>query len=79
MADTEARTDEPYFRRLSDKIVLALKQAVNEDKREVAEHLLRALEADLSSMDEDTAFRRKDTGYVEEAFDLHRRMLARED
>lgn len=68
-----------YSRRLSDKIVLALKQAVNEDKRDVAEHLLRALETDLSSMDEDTAFRRKDTGYVEEAFELHRRMREGQD
>lgn len=60
-----------YSRRLSDKIVLALKQAVTEDKRDVAEHLMRALEADLSSMDEETAFKRQDTSYVEEAYALH--------
>lgn len=67
-----------HSRRLSDKIVLALKQAVTEDKRDVAEHLMRALEADLSSMDEETAFKRQDTSYVEEAYALHSDLKARD-
>jgi hypothetical protein len=68
----EAKTS--YTRRLSDKIVVALKQAVAENKRDVAEHLMRALEADLSSMDERTAFQRQDTSYVEEAYALHKEL-----
>ncbi len=67
-----------HSRRLSDKIVMALKQAVTEDKRDVAEHLMRALEADLSSMDEETAFKRQDTSYVEEAYALHNDLKARD-
>jgi len=67
-----------HSRRLSDKIVMALRQAVTEDKRDVAEHLMRALEADLSSMDEETAFKRQDTSYVEEAYALHGGLKARD-
>ena len=39
-----------YMRRLSDKIIAAHKQACEEAKVEVAEHLLQALVLELSSV-----------------------------
>ena len=63
-------TDRPH-RRLSDKIGEAHRQACAENKRDVAEHLFRALEADLSALGAVARERRQSTEVFVDAFETH--------
>jgi len=63
-------------RRLSDKIVVAHKQACVEHKPVVAEHLLRALEAELSAIGGAVSERRGSADAVGEAFEEHDRLTS---
>jgi hypothetical protein len=58
-------------RRLSDKIILAHRQACGEGKMDVAEILLRALEVDLSAIGGKRMEYRKEMDMVEEVFERH--------
>lgn len=68
-----------YDRRLSDKIIIAHDLACKEGKADVAEHLIRALEADLSYGDDDEPFRREQTAYIEEAYERHTALVGGKD
>jgi hypothetical protein len=58
-------------RRLSDLIIFAHRQAIEEEKAEVAELLIQALELDASYIGGPNAEKREDIGDVEAAFALH--------
>ncbi len=58
-------------RRLSDKIILAHRQACNENRLDVANLLLQALETDLSAIGGDKVEKRAATAKLEAAFELH--------
>ena len=62
------------YRRLSDKINLAHKQACDEDMQEVATLLLQALEFDLSQIGGSAAEHRQATEMLEEAFAQHEKL-----
>jgi len=64
------------FRRLSDKIILAHKQACDEEKQEVATLLLQALEFDLSQIGGPAAEHRQATEMLEEAFAEHEKLMS---
>ena len=64
------------FRRLSDKIILAHKQACDEGKQEVATLLLQALEFDLSQFGGKLSENRQATEMLEAAFALHEKLMS---
>ena len=64
------------FRRLSDKIILAHKQACDEGKQEVGTLLLQALEFDLSQIGGPTSENREATEMLEEAFAKHDKLIS---
>lgn len=66
-------------RRLSDKIIEAHSQACFEGKMDVAEALLAAMEADLSSIGGTAAERRRDTTIIEDVYERHRVAKAHAD
>ena len=59
-------------RRLADKIIDAHEMACNKGSPEVAEHLMRALEADLSDFGGERRERRNVPENVGDAFERHR-------
>lgn len=64
----------PYDRRLSDKIILAHKQACDEGAVEVAKLLFDALEMHLTSIGGSLEDKRKEMPEVDAAYDLHHRV-----
>ncbi|OHC75800.1 MAG: hypothetical protein A3G18_12630 [Rhodospirillales bacterium RIFCSPLOWO2_12_FULL_58_28] len=58
-------------RRLSDKIISAHEQACREDKMNVADLLLQALELDLSAIGGNKNDLRQSTATLEAAFETH--------
>jgi len=58
-------------RRLSDKIIEAHGQACAEDKLEVAEHLIKALEVDLTAFGHGLRDKRQNTEMLEAAYARH--------
>ncbi|MDP2697040.1 hypothetical protein [Thalassospira sp.] len=66
-------------RRLSDKIILAHRQAVAERKAEVADLLIQALELDASYIGGPATEHRDDVGDIEAAFELHARFKDEHD
>jgi hypothetical protein len=63
--------DQKFMRRLSDKIIAAHRQACDEDKMDVADMLLQALEVDLSSIGGAKSESRESIEMLEEAFIRH--------
>jgi hypothetical protein len=59
------------LRRLSDKIIAAHEQACAENKRDVAQLLLQALEVDITAIGGKVEEHRKATEMMEAAFVLH--------
>lgn len=59
------------FRRLSDKIAAAHKQACEEKHEDVAELLIQALELHVSRIGGETTEHRNSMPEIEEAFELH--------
>ena len=59
------------MRRLSDKILFAHAQACDENRPEIAQLLLEALEIDLSQMGGEKQENRQDLTLLEEAFERH--------
>ncbi len=60
-----------YTRRLSDKIIAAHAQACEEDKMDVADVLLQALEVDLSAIGGAKSENRQSIEMLEDAFNRH--------
>lgn len=60
-----------YMRRLSDKIIAAHKQALEEGRMDVAEILLQALELDVSERGGANNENRESVQDLEEAFERH--------
>ena len=58
-------------RRLSDKIIEAHNQACSEDKLEVADFLLQALEVDLTGFGQGLPDQRENTEMLEAAYERH--------
>lgn len=65
------------MRRLSDKIIAAHKQACDENRAEVAELLLQALQVDASYVGGKVRERRGDVDDLEEAFVRHHEFMER--
>tara|TARA_B100000315_G_scaffold247552_1_gene276397 strand:+ start:71 stop:286 length:216 start_codon:yes stop_codon:yes gene_type:complete len=64
------------FRRLSDKIILAHKQACEESNAEVASLLIQALEVDLTAIGGIEIDHREATEKLEAAFTLHEKLIS---
>ena len=65
-----------HNRRLSDKIILAHKQACEERNKDVAALLLQALEVDLTAIGGAKGENREATEQLEAAFSRHEEMTA---
>ncbi len=63
-----------YDRRLSDKIILAHKQACDEEAFEVARILFSALEMHLTSIGGSIAEKRKQMPELDAAYELHHKV-----